>query len=422
MRRVLKWFVIVIATVVTLLALADAVWVFLPQVMAQRTIDDVDRYAQPISNIIIPDEVKIIGLGEATHGNAEFQELKLTVLKRLVEKENVRAFALEADFSEGLTINDYIHGGEGDATELAKQFSFSIYRTKQMAELIEWMREYNAGKPASQQLSFYGFDMQNPEQGVERVITYCQEHAILSSEDLEAALAPIKAGSVSKGDLQKASELLQQVQSAIETQQETKESQLMKQAILSMLNGLTYYQMDLSDYAAMNNTRDQYMADNVAWIHSFQEKNGSPRLLIAGHNGHVSYKEQFYNTMGSHLKDTYQKQYFVIGTDYFDTVVNTKTVGENAGRENHHFNSADPLAAQAKRMGGSYYLDFAAVPKDSPTGLLLSKPMSMGSVGEGYSFLMPFLPTTHRIQQTPKELYDAMIFCYQVHPIAPLTK
>lgn len=35
------------------------------------------NYAQAVSDITIPENTKIVALGEATHGNVEFQQLKL---------------------------------------------------------------------------------------------------------------------------------------------------------------------------------------------------------------------------------------------------------------------------------------------------------------------------------------------------------
>ena len=68
------------------------------------------KYAQPVSEITVPENARIIALGEATHGNKEFQELKLDVFKVLVEKYDVRAFALEGDFGGCEVVNRYIHG------------------------------------------------------------------------------------------------------------------------------------------------------------------------------------------------------------------------------------------------------------------------------------------------------------------------
>ena len=46
-------------------------------------------YAEPVENITVPESAKIIALGEATHGNAEFQQLKLEVFKQMVKNNGV---------------------------------------------------------------------------------------------------------------------------------------------------------------------------------------------------------------------------------------------------------------------------------------------------------------------------------------------
>lgn len=43
--------------------------------------------------------------------------------------------------------------------------------------------------------------------------------------------------------------------------------------------------------------------------------------------------------------------------------------------------------------------------------------MTMGSLGEGYTFLMKLLPQSYRTADIPTELYDAMIFVYSASPI-----
>ena len=60
-----------------------------------ETVAEVDSYVSTIEEIDIPDDVKVIGLGEATHGNIEFQQLKKDLFEVLVKNENVRVFVLE---------------------------------------------------------------------------------------------------------------------------------------------------------------------------------------------------------------------------------------------------------------------------------------------------------------------------------------
>lgn len=49
--------------------------------------------------------------------------------------------------------------------------------------------------------------------------------------------------------------------------------------------------------------------------------------------------------------------------------------------------------------------------------VLLLAAMTMGSLGEGYTFLMKLLPQSYRTADIPTELYDAMIFVYSASPI-----
>ena len=45
--------------------------------------------------------------------------------------------------------------------------------------------------------------------------------------------------------------------------------------------------------------------------------------------------------------------------------------------------------------------------------------MSMGSLGEGYNFLMKLIPTSNRVSDIPSQLYSAMIYVYKASPISP---
>lgn len=87
------------------------------------------KYAASVSELAVPKEAQIVALGEATHGNKEFQQLRLEVFQVLAEKYGVRAFALEGDFGGCETINRYIHGADGTAAEALSDTGFAIYQT-----------------------------------------------------------------------------------------------------------------------------------------------------------------------------------------------------------------------------------------------------------------------------------------------------
>ena len=117
-------------------------------------------YAKDVNEITIPEEAGIVALGEATHGNKEFQELKLDVFAHLVETTDVRAFALEGAFGGCALANRYILYSEGTAEAAVAKLGFQIYRTDQMLELVEWMHDYNLQAAEGDKVRIYGFDMQ----------------------------------------------------------------------------------------------------------------------------------------------------------------------------------------------------------------------------------------------------------------------
>ena len=147
--------------------------------------DEFARYAVPVSELAVPVGTRVVALGEATHGNREFQELKLDVSKTLVEKDRIRAFTLEGDFGGCEAVNRFIHGGEGTAEEASAAIGFAIYRTDEMADLISWMRAYNESASDGQDLRFYGFDMQRTENSYRFLLEEARRLGV-DTADLEA--------------------------------------------------------------------------------------------------------------------------------------------------------------------------------------------------------------------------------------------
>lgn len=106
-------------------------------------------------------DVKVIGLGEATHGTKEFFQIKQRLFQYFVKNFGHRVFAFEMDYGESLIIDDYIQTGKGDLTKIMKdEMHFFTWRTTEVRDLIEWMKNYNIGKTDDQRLHLYGVDCQ----------------------------------------------------------------------------------------------------------------------------------------------------------------------------------------------------------------------------------------------------------------------
>ena len=80
------------------------------------------------------------------------------------------------------------------------------------------------------------------------------------------------------------------------------------------------------------------------------------------------------------------------------------------------------MAYQAKYMeDGRYYLDFGSLsPEDNKNVYdLVHTEVTTGSAGEGFAGFYYLFHSTYRIEIPPVDLYDGMMFYYEVSPIAP---
>lgn len=414
-KKIFKGILIFLVSLIILIGIGDFLWINLPKLSARKNISDIEDYGKDISQINLDDNIEVVGLGEATHGNSDFQDLRLEVLKTLVEKNNLKNFCLEADFGEGVMINNYIHGNKRDEN-ISRIFSFNIYHTKNMNDLINYMLDYNQKAKDEDKLSFYGFDMQNPEKSMELILDFCEENNILQDKDLKKEFSFIKDKKFKISQLKDKKDLLLEIKAYADALS-SPNAKIASRALTNVLDSIKYYELDFNDYAKVNKVRDELMAENVKWISDFEKAKGNDLLLISGHNGHIAKSGKFYEPMGSHLKEIFGEKYFIIGTDFYKGIVNINEIGPDNKRSNHVFVSADPLAYSARKFKGKYYLDFTKV-QDGETFEFINKGINMISLGEGYSPLMKFIPTSYRVKEVPKNLYDAMIFLYYAKPIA----
>lgn len=68
-------------------------------------------------------------------------------------------FAMELPILEGVSLDNYVQTGQGDPAAILHD-SYWCWDTKEVLELVEWMRRYNQEPAHQRKLKFYGFDTQ----------------------------------------------------------------------------------------------------------------------------------------------------------------------------------------------------------------------------------------------------------------------
>ncbi|ROT29567.1 erythromycin esterase family protein [Micromonospora sp. HM5-17] len=108
---------------------------------------------------LLPTRPRLLALGEPTHGEDVLLDLRNDLFRHLVEQEGYRTIAIESDCLMGLLVDDYVTSGAGTLDEvMARGFSHGFGASPANRELVRWMRAYNDGRPASEQVRFVGFD------------------------------------------------------------------------------------------------------------------------------------------------------------------------------------------------------------------------------------------------------------------------
>lgn len=384
-------------------------------------VNDLATYAEAITDITIPEEARIIALGEAAHGNVEFQQLKLDVFKHLVETTDVRSFALEADFGGCAVANNYIVYNEGSAEEAVEALGFQIYATDQMLELIEWMHDYNLQSDENDKVRFYGFDMQRVEYSWEIVKEFYEAINTNVATGFLTMLEEIYGGEDSYREeiLPEAEKLMNSIISDMNSNADTYIVTTGEETYayaLQAVNCLLQNAILSDETSQYSQIRDKYMAENTKWILNREENLYGTKLMISGHNGHVAKGVSApYTNMGIYLDEEFGEEYFVIGTDFYNTTCN---IANETGRGDYDFCSDDPLAKAVGELDENIcYLDFVKANESEELAGIINNKMKMGSLGEGYSPLMKILKQTYQIDIVPSELYDGMILVYEATPI-----
>ena len=107
----------------------------------------------------LPTRPQLLALGEPNHTDDAFPAWRNRIFRVLVVEHGFRSIALESDVLAGQRVNAYVMGGADDLDEVMRAgFSHDFGRRAANRELVGWLRDFNAGRFADEQVRFYGFD------------------------------------------------------------------------------------------------------------------------------------------------------------------------------------------------------------------------------------------------------------------------
>jgi erythromycin esterase len=313
------------------------------------------RDLRPLDRMIAGAEV--VGVGEATHGSHEFFALKDRLFRHLVEEKGFRTFALEAPWSTGLRLDDYVVHGRGNPRRIMReefQRDYLWWNNSDYLRLVEWMRAYNVRHPGDP-VRFVGDDTAwtGPE-------TYDAVVARVAAADpaagrrvagLYRGLRPtLPTGTYIERYLGRPyaerREMAVRSGAALELVRRSGADDRTVQDATAIDRTARQYAFDFEEpgqIAAAMRYRDEAMAANVVW---WQRHTGT-KILLSAHDAHVgyeSYDPAYPKTQGAFLRDSLGPGYVNIGltfdrgsfnaTGQDETAVRRWTVGPAAPGSN----------------------------------------------------------------------------------------
>jgi erythromycin esterase len=368
---------------------------------------------------------RIVGLGEATHGSREFFTMKHRVIEYLVREKGFRVFGIEATWAEALRINRYVHTGEGDPAVLLSNLYFWTWNTQEVLDLILWMRAYNQSVSADRRVSFYGIDMQASRVAMDDVEAYVGAVDPAAGDRVSAHYACYRLFQDEIGRAQPDYSVVAEA-----TRQQCREGVRAAYAVLSQNEAAYVAATGRPAYDAALQTarvvvqnedargtlnpgtllRDQYMAENTAWL---AQRSGGAGVVLWAHNGHVARLQPY---MGTHLAYRFGGDYVPVGFSFHRGGLNAVEMGVGLRAHQAPPAAVDSYEHQFDRLGhGGFLLDLRPLRAAGLTAetrwMLGPRPFRM--VGAVYR---PGSPQDFYFRFPLPEQYDVMIHVTQVTP------
>ena len=117
---------------------------------------------------------RVVCLGEATHGTDEFYRVRAELTRALVERGGVRVVAVEADWPDAERVDAYVrHRDPGEHEWQAfGRFPSWMWRNEPVRDFVEWLRDWNAGRPEHDRAGFFGLDLYSLYTSIGQVLAY----------------------------------------------------------------------------------------------------------------------------------------------------------------------------------------------------------------------------------------------------------
>ena len=131
---------------------------------------------------MIGDDVEYVALGESIHTSHGYYQSKLRLIQFLVEEMGYRSVAFESPWTDADRAANYVASCESSPAQAIRGL-FSVWQDVAVAELLQWMCEWNRAH-SNDPVHFFGFDVQQPWHDGPALRSFVERIAPDESEDM----------------------------------------------------------------------------------------------------------------------------------------------------------------------------------------------------------------------------------------------
>jgi protein-L-isoaspartate(D-aspartate) O-methyltransferase len=248
-------------------------------------------------------KARVVLLGEASHGTAEFYEMRALITRALIASDqNVRIVAVEADWPDARQVDRFVRGESADPhpERAFTRFPTWMWANRQVLSFAKALREWNEAQLREARVGFYGLDLYSLYTSIRSVLAYLDDvdaDAAAVARARYGCLAPWEHDPAAYGAAAVrgrfagcAEEAVQMLQDLLrqrleyEPQDPGRFFDAERNAAL-VTNAERYYRAMYDGPHASWNLRDRHMFQTLEALLS--QAGGGARAVVWAHNSHV---------------------------------------------------------------------------------------------------------------------------------------
>jgi erythromycin esterase-like protein len=122
-------------------------------------------------------DAKVVLIGEASHGTAEFYRVRADLTSALIERKGFNIVAAEADWPDAYRVNRWVRHMSDDSGAIAALDDFHrfprwMWRNDVVVDFVTWLRWFNSSRAADRRCGWYGLDLYSLHRSMGAVLEY----------------------------------------------------------------------------------------------------------------------------------------------------------------------------------------------------------------------------------------------------------